>query len=263
MSQLIEVALDVAKQAADQAGRAILSYYQSQYEVSSKGVDNPVTTADLAANRILQGLLLDAFPEFGWLSEESVDHLERLDREWTWVVDPLDGTKDFIQGIDEFAVVIALVRQTQVEMAVTYNPVRQEMMYASRGRGAFCNDVPIQVTSTQGLQQAVVLSSRSETKRGEWARFQDVLTMRPTGSVAYKLAQVACGKGDLTFSLVPKNEWDICAGTLLVAEAGGRVSDPSGEPFRFNQPDTLRPGLVATNAFLYEPIMALIQGVTE
>jgi myo-inositol-1(or 4)-monophosphatase len=105
----------------------------------------------------------------------------------------------------------------------------------------------------------VVLASRSETGRGEWERYREILTVQPTGSVAYKLAQVAQGKADLTFSLVPKNEWDICAGTLLVSEAGGRVSDPQGSPFLFNQPDPLRTGVVATNPTLYEPLMRLIQ----
>ncbi|MDH3599675.1 MAG: 3'(2'),5'-bisphosphate nucleotidase CysQ [Candidatus Tectomicrobia bacterium] len=259
---VIDQALDVAKRAAYRAGEEILSYYHSRYDVHNKSADNPVTTADLAANRILQDVLLGAFPDAGWLSEESADNPERLQREYTWVVDPIDGTKDFMQGIDEFAVVAALVIGEQVAVAVTHNPVRNEMIYASYGQGAFCNGAPIRVSTTARLQQAVVLSSRSETGRGEWERFQEIFTVRPTGSVAYKLAQVARGKGDMTFSLVPKNEWDICAGTLLVTEAGGCVSDPGGEPFRFNQPDPLRPGIVATNRFLYGPVMALIRDST-
>jgi myo-inositol-1(or 4)-monophosphatase len=259
---VIDQALDVAKRAAYRAGEEILPYYQARYDVRNKSVDNPVTTADLAANRLLQDVLLSAFPDAGWLSEESVDNLERLQRNYTWVVDPLDGTKDFMQGIDEFAVVVALVLEEQVAVAVTYNPVRREMMYASRGQGAFCNGEPIWVSPTACLQQAVVLSSRSETGRGEWKRFQEIFTVCPTGSVAYKLAQVARGKGDLTFSLTPKNEWDICAGTLLVTEAGGCVSDLDGEPFRFNQPDPLRSGIVATNRFLHDPVLRLIREST-
>jgi myo-inositol-1(or 4)-monophosphatase len=259
---LIDKALEAAKQAAYRAGAAILSYYQSPYDVRYKSIDNPVTTADLAANRILQDVLLGAFPDAGWLSEESADSPARLQREYTWVIDPIDGTKEFMQGIDEFAVVVALVIEEQVAVAVTHNPVRCEMMYASRGQGAFCNGSPIRVSTTACLQQAVVLSSRSETARGEWERFQEIFTVRPTGSVAYKLAQVARGKGDMTFSLVPKNEWDICAGTLLVTEAGGRVSDLSGAPFRFNQPDPLRSGIVTTNRFLHDPVLALIRDLT-
>lgn len=255
---MISQALDVAKEAVQQAGQVVLSYYSSQYEVQSKGVDNPVTSADLAANRVLQDVLLGAFPQAGWLSEESADNLERLRREWVWVIDPIDGTKEFIQGIDEFVIVVALVIRQQVVVAVTYNPVREELLYACRGQGAFCNDHPIHVKTTERLPGAVVLASRSETRRGEWERFHELLQVQPTGSVAYKLAQVAQGKADMTFSLVPKNEWDICAGTLLVTEAGGQVSDPQGRPFLFNQPDPLRTGVVATNTLLYEPLMRLI-----
>lgn len=250
-------ALQVALQAVHQAGAVIMSYYRSHYEVRSKSVDNPVTTADLAANSILRTTLLGAFPEAGWLSEESADDPARLQCEAVWVVDPLDGTKDFLQGIDEFAVTVALVVHQQVQVAVTYNPVRRELVHACRGQGAFCNGQPIRVTSTVTLPGATVLSSRSETGRGEWERFQTLFTVRPTGSVAYKLAQVARGQGDMTFSLVPKHEWDICAGTLLVREAGGQVSDLQGQPFRFNQPDTLRAGLLATNGHLHADLLQL------
>lgn len=256
---MLDRALDVAMEAARQAGQVILSYYSSSYDVREKSADNPVTTADLAADCVLRETIRNAFPEAGWLSEESVDNPERLQRDMVWVVDPIDGTKEFIQGVDEFVVVVALVIERQVALAVTYNPVAQELMHACRGQGAFCNDCPIQVTSTSRLQDAVVLASRSEIGRGEFERFEDMLTVRPVGSVAYKLAQVAQGKGDMTFSLVPKNEWDICAGTLLVTEAGGRVTDRQGQPFLFNQPDTLRTGVIATNGLLHDQVLQLIQ----
>ena len=256
---MIQQALAAAKEAAHRAGEVILSYYRSHYEVQSKGVDNPVTTADLAANRVLHETLLGAFPEAGWLSEESADNAARLQHDYVWIIDPIDGTKEFIQGIDEFVVVVAFVVQQQVTVAVTYNPVRQELLYACRGQGAFCNDQPIHVSSTAHLPGALVLASRSETGRGEWERFRDILTVRPMGSVAYKLAQVAQGLCDMTFSLVPKNEWDICAGTLLVTEAGGQVTDLQGQPFRFNQPETLRAGLIATNGHLHAQVLRLTQ----
>ena len=256
---MIQQALAAAKEAAHRAGEVILSYYNTSYEVQSKGVDNPVTTADLAANRVLREILLAAFPEAGWLSEESADDAARLQHDYVWIIDPIDGTKEFIQGIDEFVVVVAFVVQQQVAVAVTYNPVRRELLHACRGQGAFCNDQPIHVSATSHLPGALVLASRSETGRGEWERFQDILTVRPMGSVAYKLAQVAQGKCDMTFSLVPKNEWDICAGTLLVTEAGGRATDLQGQPFRFNQPETLRAGLIATNGHLHAQILRLTQ----
>jgi myo-inositol-1(or 4)-monophosphatase len=257
---VIQQALAAAQEAAHRAGEVILSYYSSSYEIQSKGLDNPVTTADLAANRVLHETLLGAFPEAGWLSEESADNATRLQCDYVWIIDPIDGTKEFIQGLDEFVTVVAFVVQQQVEVAVTYNPVRRELLYACRGQGAFCNGQPIHVSPTSHLPGALVLASRSETGRGEWERFHAILTVRPMGSVAYKLAQVAQGKCDLTFSLVPKNEWDICAGTLLVTEAGGQVTDLQGQPFRFNQPETLRAGIIATNGLLHAPVLRLTQG---
>lgn len=257
---MIQQALATAQEAAHRAGEVILSYYSSSYEIQSKGVDNPVTSADLAANRVLHETLLGAFPEAGWLSEESADNAARLQRDYVWIIDPIDGTREFIQGLDEFVIVVAFVVQQQVEVAVTYNPVRRELWYACRGQGAFCNGQPIHVSPTAHLPGALVLASRSETGRGEWDRFHNILTVRPMGSVAYKLAQVAQGKCDLTFSLVPKNEWDICAGTLLVTEAGGQVTDLQGQPFRFNQPETLRAGIIATNGLLHAQVVCLTQG---
>lgn len=259
---MLEQALAAAKDAALRAGEVVLSYYHSHYEVQSKGIDNPVTTADVAANEVLRETLMAALPEAGWLSEESADDAARLKQDTIWLVDPIDGTKEFIQGIDEFVTAVALVVKHRVVVAATYNPVRRELFTACQGQGAFCNDQPIRVTGTFTLPGAVALASRSETSRGEWERFRELLTVRPMGSVAYKLAQVAQGRCDVTFSLVPKSEWDIGAGTLLVTEAGGRVTDLQGTAFRFNQRDPLRQGLVATNGRLHEQVLRLTQPVT-
>jgi myo-inositol-1(or 4)-monophosphatase len=253
----INDALQAAIDAVRQAGQVVLSYYTSQYEVRDKSPDNPVTTADIAADQVLHEMLQGAVPAAGWLSEETADNPRRLQQEMVWVVDPIDGTREFIQGIDEFVVVVALVIRQQVVLAVTYNPVRRELIHACHGHGAFCNGNRIRVTTTARLQDAVTLASRSEVGRGEFEPFKEVLTIRPVGSVANKLAQVAKGTGDMTFSLVPKNEWDICAGTLLITEAGGRVTDRQGQPFLFNQPDTLRTGIIATNGWLHEQVLRL------
>jgi myo-inositol-1(or 4)-monophosphatase len=104
-----------------------------------------------------------------------------------------------------------------------------------------------------------MLASRSETDRGEWDEFRSELGIELTGSVAYKLALIAAGRGDATFSLTPKNEWDVCAGAALLAQAGGRITDRYGKPLRFNQRDTKLPGLIASNGVLYESIIELLQ----
>ena len=254
----LQDALTTAREATHQAGEKLLSYYTSQYTIQHKRGGNPVTTADIEANTLLHETLLGAFPESGWLSEESADDGERLRKEWVWIVDPLDGTREFIQGIDEFAVSVALVRGTAPVLAVTCNPAAGRLTHCSRGSGTFLNGEPVRVSDRPQLRGATAVTSRSETRRGLFSGLEDVLEMRPTGSIAHKLAEVAGGRADLTVSLAPKNEWDVCAGVLLAEEAGAKVTDLDGRPFSFNQPDTLRNGVIAANPSLFPELFRLV-----
>jgi myo-inositol-1(or 4)-monophosphatase len=117
------------------------------------------------------------------------------------------------------------------------------------------------VSTQSRVADAKVLASRSEDKRGEWDPFKPRCQVVLTGSVAFKLAELSCGKGDSTFTLTPKNEWDIAAGTLLVQEAGGKVTGLEGEPLVFNQPSPLRPGMIASNGVLHDGLLAMIRDV--
>lgn len=255
----LDAALAVAKDAAYAAGRVLLSYYASEYEILKKAEGHPVTTADLEANTLLHDRLIGAFPQAGWLSEESRDNPERLNNEWVWVVDPLDGTKEFIEGIDEFAVSIGLVRGHEPVLAVTYNPAADIRVSSIKGSGTFANDLPVTLTSRTVLAGAVTLASRSETRRGLFKPYERLLDVRPTGSIAHKLAQFASGQSDVTFSLAPKNEWDICAGVMLARESGATVTDLDGKPFVFNQRDTLRNGVIAASPALFPALFELIK----
>jgi myo-inositol-1(or 4)-monophosphatase len=253
--------IETAVAAARAAGDVIRGYYAAPLAVREKGRDNPVTAADLEANRAIRAIVAAAFPDDGWLSEETADSHERLARRRVWIVDPLDGTKEFIQRIPEFCVCVALVEDGAPCVAASYNPLAERLYAARRDGGTTLNGAPVRVSATADLRTARVLASRSEDARGEWEAYKPHVRVELTGSVAFKLARLAAGDGDATFSLTPKNEWDICAGTLLVTEAGGRVTDRDGRPLRFNQPDPLRPGLVATNGVLHEPLFALIRRI--
>ncbi len=244
--------------AARAAGSILRRHWHDRdFEIASKGHNNPVTSADLEANRAIAGLLRDAFPAYGWLSEESEDDKTRLQCARVWIVDPLDGTKEFIAGVPEFSVAIALAQEGEPVLGVTYNPVRREMFWAARGLGCHLNRRRVRVSRTRTLRRATVLASRSETARGEWQVFHGQLRVSPTGSVAYKLAMVAAGMGDATFTRLPKNEWDIAAGTALILEAGGCVTGLDGEPVRLNQPNVRLPGLIASNRLLYPKLARL------
>jgi myo-inositol-1(or 4)-monophosphatase len=246
---------DVAVRAAREAGEIVRHWYARPITVTEKGPDHPLTRADLEANTCIRRHIGDAFPDDGWLSEETADSSERLARRRVWVVDPLDGTKEFIQHIPEFCVCIALVEAGRPIVGVEYNPATDRLYVAVRGQGTTVNGEPARVSSQAKLADAVVMASRSEDKRREWDPFKTLMRVTLTGSVAYKLAELSTGNGDATFTLTPKNEWDICAGSILVEEAGGRVTGLEGEPLVFNQPSPLRPGMIASNGVLHAALL--------
>jgi myo-inositol-1(or 4)-monophosphatase len=248
--------LALARKAARAAGEILRGYWKREgLKVGSKGHDNPVTQADLEADTALKKLLRDPFPAYGWLSEETADNDDRLKCRRVWIVDPLDGTKEFINGIPEFAVAIALIEDGVPILGVTYNPIKREMFWGGRGVGCYLNTRRVRVTRTRTLARATVLASRSETARGEWQAFHGTMKVRPTGSVAYKLAMVAAGKADATFTRSPKSEWDIASGAALVAAAGGTIADIKGHRLRFNQRNVKLEGLIADNTLLHEALM--------
>jgi myo-inositol-1(or 4)-monophosphatase len=239
--------LSIAKTAAIEDGGIILNYYKADYEIKDKGYHNPVTTADNAADTRLKEILMVARPNYGWLSEETVDSPERLTKDRVWIVDPLDGTKEFIEGVPHFVVSVALVENGNPIVGVLYNPVTAETFTAAKGEGAELNGEEIQCTTEDNVGNMVILNSRSETRRGLWAPYDGTFgELRAIGSVAYKLGLTAAGQADIFASLRPKNEWDICAGNCIINEAGGKLIDLKGNRVVFNRENTLiEPGLIA------------------
>ena len=259
--------LTLMEQAARQAGAIIMGYFRlgetiaDSAGVREKSLGNPLTDADMAVDRLLRRLLTGARPDYGWLSEESADSPARASRERVWVVDPIDGTRGFIRGIPQFAVSIALVERGQPVAACIYNPASDEMFTAGRNAGTRLNGRPVATSGRRELHGARCLVSRSETRRGEWEPFRDELELTLMGSIAYKLALVAAGAFDMTFTLTPKCEWDCSAGVLLVLEAGGAVSQKDGLPCAFNQEEPRFRSLLATNGPLHPPLLARLEGI--
>lgn len=187
------------------------------------------------------------FPGDGWLSEESRDSPERLSKKRVWVVDPLDGTRDFIAGRPEFVVSIALVEDAKPVIGVIYNPVTGELFTAVKDQPSRLNGSVISCSTKQQLSESAIYVSRSETRAGLWEQYKDLFKKRVVcGSVAYKLAHIAAAHGDLFVSLKPKNDWDICAGDLIVRNAGGILINRKSDTIRYNTADPFIPdGLIA------------------
>ncbi len=245
MNPELQFALDTVRRAGD----LILGYFRSSFDIRDKGEDNPVTSADIAADAFLRQAFAGRFPGDGWLSEETADDHTRLNCRRVWVVDPLDGTKEFVQGLPEFALSVALVDERQPVLAVVLNPPTGEIFHAVSGSGVFLNGVPARISPNQELANACLL--RSRTEQAQSSILENVCRVRSVGSIAYKLALVAAGAADLTISLCPKHEWDICAGTLLVRESGGLVTDLHGRGFRFNRETPSVEGVVAGNPSIH------------
>lgn len=249
--------IQVAKEAALAAGEAIMRHYKTDFAITDKGEGHPVTIADHEANAAIRKIIAEHFPHDAWLSEEDADDPARLAKARLWVVDPLDGTKDFIRHNPEFAVSIALVVDHEPVLGAIYNPVTRELFWGKREEGVWLG-TERQRVSKKHPGKLKVLASQSEYKRGDWQSYENVFEVLPTGGTAYKMALVAVGKADACFTLQPKNEWDICAGHLLVTEAGGQVSLADGQALSFNSPQPRLPNLLYSNGHCHRDILKVI-----
>lgn len=241
-----------------EASRSVFARFTpGAIETEYKVGHDPVTEADRTLDAVLRQELLREGE--GWLSEESVDDPVRFQRSRVWVVDPLDGTREFIKGIPEFCVSIGFVEDGRPVAGGIYNPATDETFLGSIESGVTYNGKLAQPSQRKSLEGALVLASRSEVKRGEWEVFETApFQIRPMGSVAYKLALVAAGLADVTFTLTPKNEWDVMAGAALVQSAGGFVSTLEKTNLTGNHRNPLLSGLLAGGPFLKEELLTLV-----
>jgi myo-inositol-1(or 4)-monophosphatase len=245
------------REALERAQAAFQRFTPGEIESRSKQGDDPVTEADTTVDTLLRELL--PRDGEGWLSEETRDDLSRLEKRRVWVVDPLDGTREFVTGIPEWCVSVALVVDGEPLAGGICNPVTGETVVGARGLGVTLNGRPARVSDRPALAGATVVASRSEVKRGEWQGYrEDLFTIRPTGSVAYKLGLVAAGLVDATWTLTPKHEWDVAAGVALVLAAGGAVVAGGPEESRFNREKPLLTRLIAAPPQLLPEIQSEI-----
>ncbi len=260
MSQRLQTAL----RAARAAGKVLIKKLDSVREIHSKGKRDIVTDADYAADRIIRKILLSRFPRDRFLSEEG-DAAERA-RLWKqakasdgialWIVDPLDGTTNYSRNLYPFTVSIALYQTGAVQLGVVYDPIRNELFSAERGRGAHLNGKPIQVSDLRVLDDAIAVIewARAPKLRRRTARIfsrmlDHTMTGRAFGSAALSLCGVAAGRTDVYFHMA-LSPWDVAAAALIIEEAGGKITTPTGAAWQVDSK-----AYVASNGHLHSRVL--------
>jgi myo-inositol-1(or 4)-monophosphatase len=241
-----------------QAGVRALDLAEQGFEVLTKKDRSPVTTADLEVNRMLHEMWQTHFPDDGWLSEESPDDHARLDKARVWVVDPIDGTRAYVNRLPEFCISVGLVEKGTPVMAAIFNPSTDELFTALRGGGLCLNGKPIAPITPLDTHSHIMVSPW-EFRDGRWAGLDSHLQCRPMFSIAHSLALVAAGRIQATLTIEPENEWDLAAGVLLIQESGGTVTDAEGRALTFNQPTPRFRGVIAVAATAREDLRPILQ----
>jgi myo-inositol-1(or 4)-monophosphatase len=249
---------DVAERAARRAG-AILREMAGKFSVREKGHGDLVTSADLAAQEAIQQSLLAEFPDHAFLGEESREAPDPA-AEFRWIVDPLDGTTNYVHGVDFYAVSIGLERRGELIAGVIFEPAAERCFRATYGGGAFLDGKPIRVSEIVELRRALLLTGFPPNLRGRddlWALFQEFCSeshsVRRLGSAALDLANVASGRFEGFYS-TNLHCWDAAAGVLLVREAGGQVTKLDGSPYSLYTADML-----ATNGLVHQAMVEVAQ----
>ncbi|MEM9989686.1 MAG: 3'(2'),5'-bisphosphate nucleotidase CysQ [Pseudomonadota bacterium] len=228
-------------------------YLARDAKVLEKQDRSPLTEADLEANDMLYRCLMEGERRhYGWLSEESAEDPKRFDAQRTWIIDPIDGTRSFIEGRPEFTICGALLDGKDLVSSAIYNPITEEFFEATKGGGAFCNGRRLQAAPTQALNDASIIANKAMFMHPGWPRPWPQMRHAYKNSTSYRLALVAAGAFDATLALIRKAEWDTAPGTLIAQEAGAKVTDHLGKAFTFNQVDPVHPSLLCTCPHLYD-----------
>ncbi len=244
------------REAVRRAGRAVLARFRDDdVESWQKEDHSPVSAADLEANEILRDALIEDGDGYGWLSEESRDDRSRLEAERVWIVDPIDGTRAFLQGQPHFTVCVALVEKGEAVAAAIYNPALDEFFEAIRGAGARRNGVKISASACGDLTECRMLGARSMFEHDGWPASWPSMAIGYRNSTSYRLALVAAGAFDAAIALVPKADWDVAPGALIAQEAGAIATDHLGEDFVYNRAQPLQRALVCAAPSLYPRIL--------
>ena len=248
---------DLLKHAVREAGALALAYFGKPHKHWMKPDHSIVTEADLAVNDYLHRTLMAARPDYGWLSEETPDDSSRTSKQMCWVLDPIDGTRSFHLGRDEWCVACALTDGAIVTVAAIYQPTLDKFYFAEYSKGATCNDKVLIMSVGNTLKSARLAGNASAFKKLE-ASGVAKMEMSFTPQIL-RLCMISEGSADVLVAHGPKNDWDVAAGVLLAQEAGAKVTTESGSVMKFNQLYPRQQGMVAANTQRHALMMKFLE----
>jgi myo-inositol-1(or 4)-monophosphatase len=232
------------KDTVREAGALALSLFRTELKNWTKGASSPVSEADIAVNDLIETRLRGATPGYGWLSEESADDEQRLDRQLVWIVDPIDGTRGYLAGREDWCVSVALVEGTSPMLGAVFAPVSDEFFFAARGQGAARNGAAVHATAGTDMDFSRIAGPKPLVER--LSRSSDDIILHPRiGSLALRLCRVAEGRLDAAFAGGQSRDWDLAAANLIVQEANGSMTALSGDRILYNRREVTHGVLVA------------------
>ena len=241
--------------AVRQAGQIARDLFQTDFQKWQKSKNDPVTEADLAIDAMLKETLTHARPDYGWLSEETVDDQSRLKQTRVWIVDPIDGTRAFVKGRPHFTICAALVESGRSVMGIVYNPITDDLFEAVRNEGALRNGQPMTASQTADIEGCKMLGSQDLFKHPKWKHAWPDMSIKAMNSIALRMVLAASGEWDACMALNRKSDWDLAAADIIVTEAGALCTDYKGQSFTYNQKSTLQSSVVVANPVLHEKLI--------
>lgn len=257
----ISADLALALEAAREAGALAASRFGQPLEVRDKSPNNPVTDADLAVDALLKARLGTARPDYGWLSEETLDDGSRLSAERCWVVDPIDGTRAFVRNKPHWTICIGLLVNARPVLGVVYNPITGELYHATHGAGAWLNGRRINASATGKVEGCFMLGDTGMFAHPAWPVAWPPMVVEQRNSIAYRMCLVAAGAFDAAIALSAKQDWDLAAAAVIAAEAGAIATAHDGTAFCFGQQQARQKSLVVAGSNLHGLLIERVRHV--
>lgn len=242
-----------------ESGKIAIKWFKNKPRVWKKKDGTEVSEADLEVNDFLHKELKDKLPKTGWLSEETKDDYLRLNFKKTLIIDPIDGTKSFLNGKKDFSISIALIESGKPISAFIYNPANKELYEAEKNKGSWLNSKKITTTNTKVIDNCKMCAFKPMFSHPAWKRPWPKMQIKNKNSIAYRMALVSCGKFDSMMALNRKSDWDVAAGDLLISEAGGKVTDHKGNQLIYNLKDTSKKSIIGSCMGLHDKIVSRVK----